>query len=163
MEISIVGQKGLKIRTKNASFIVNPEKKTDEEVIVLTKVPQDYSEYEGKIVFSGPGEYEAAGVSIKAESQADGTSFDFFEEGQRLVVLPSPKIPENRDTEDANAIVTYVDESSTDNISKLTGDLVAVIGPVGSLPSDSSNIKKTDRINLKKTEEYKGYLVHLSK
>jgi hypothetical protein len=163
MEIAIVGQKGLKIKTKNAAFIVNPEKKVDEEIVLLTKAPESYSEFQDKIVFSGPGEYEAAGVSIKAEAQKEGVSFDFYEEGQRLIVLPSAKVPENRDTEDANAIVAYADENNPDEILKITGDVVAVIGPETSLPSDHSNVKKADKINLKKTEDYKGYLVHLSK
>jgi hypothetical protein len=163
MEISIVGQKGLKIKAKNTSFIVNPEKKFDEEIVLLTDAPADYSQFPEKIVFAGPGEYEAAGVSIKAGTGEKGVYFDFFEEGQRLVVLPTPGSSAKFDTEDASCIVTYADGSNAEDIVKLTGDVVAVIAPQEFLPKESSSIKKTEKINLKKTDDFKGVLVHLSK
>lgn len=163
MEISIVGQRGLKIKAKNTSFIVNPEKKFDEDIVVLTEPPADYAEFADKIVFAGPGEYEVGGVSVKAEAQSEGISFDFFEDGQKLIILSSPKSAQNRDTEDASAVVAYMDGSEAENILKITGNVVAVVGSAESLPSDHSNIKTTDKLNLKKTEEYKGFLVHLSK
>lgn len=162
MEIAKINEKSLRIKSKNTSFIVNPEKKVDEEIVILTEPPADYSNFQDKIVISGPGEYEIGGVSIKSEAGGGGISFDFFEEGQRLVVLSSAALATSKDTEDAAAVVVFVD-GSTDKLAQITADVVAVIGPESILPADRTNIKKVDKINLKKTEEYKGFIVYLSK
>ncbi len=162
MDIAKVGEKSLRIKSKNASFIINPEKKIEEEIVILTEKPQDYSQFGDNIVISGPGEYEAAGVSIKGDSSDGGIAYDFLEDGQRLVVLSNPKVAKSKDVEDASAVAVFLGDTP-DNLSDLTAELVVVIGPETSLPADRENIKKTDKINLKKTEEYKGFLVHLSK
>ena len=163
MDIAKVGEGSLRIKSKNTSFIVNPEKKIEEDIVVLTAKPTDYSIYGDKIVISGPGEYEVAGVSIHSEVDDDGTSFNFLEEGQKLVVLSSPALATTKDTEDAAAVVVFMGDVPSEKLGEITSEVVAVIGSEASLPTDRTSVRKIDKINLKKTEEYKGFIVHLSK
>ena len=172
MEIAIVGTKSLRIKSKNTSFIVNPEKsreagsrsagKIDDPVVILTSKPEDYQNFAGKIVIDAPGDFETAGVSIKGEAHDNGITFDFLEEGQRLVILSSPSAAKSKEIEDATAVVAFL-KGTADGISEIACEIVAVVGEVENLPADKSNIKKSDKINLKRAEEYKGFIVHLSK
>lgn len=163
MEIARAGQAGLRIKTKNASFLVNPEKKIEEDIVVLTQKPNDYSTFLGKVVIDSPGDYEVSGVSIKCEKQDSGLAFIFIEEGQRLVVLSSAAVAKNADMEDASAVVVFLDETAKDALSQVACEIVAAIGPSDFLPADKSNIKTAEKINLKKADEHKGFIVHLTK
>lgn len=162
MDIVRVSDTSVKIKSKSASFLFNPDKKVEDEVVMLTQKPQDYSRYNGKIVIDAPGEYEISGVSIKGETGEKGISFDIFEDGQRLLVLSNPEVISTRDTEDADAVVVFLDGGG-DALSKITSSIVAVVGSDEGLPVDRSNIKKADKISLKKAEEFKGFIVHLSR
>lgn len=163
MEIAIVGSKSFKIKSKNTSFIFNPEKKIDEDVVMLTSKPDDYNTYEGKLVIDSPGDYETAGVSIKSEKNENGICFELFEDGQRVVVFSSPKLASTQDTADASAVVSFIEPETSHEASQITCDIVVLVCSEDSLPQDKSNIKKIDKLNLKKTDEYKGLLIHLSK
>ncbi|HVT01154.1 MAG TPA: hypothetical protein VHE53_02860 [Patescibacteria group bacterium] len=161
MEIASVSQKSIKIKSKAATFVIDPTGKIDSDVIILTQKAQDYSDFADKVVIDGPGEYEVSGVSIKGENIHDKLSFDFFEDNQRLLFVPV-SVVKDADTEDYTAIVMSLDEKVAD-IPSVASELVVVIGDEEFMPADKSTIKKIDKINLKKTEEYKGFVVHLSK
>jgi len=163
MDIIKVGEKSLRIKSKNTSFIINPEKKIEENVIVLMEKPEDYSELpKDTLIIAGPGEYEIAGVSIKGEGSKEGISYDFFEDGQRLIVLSNPGVAAAKDMEVASAVVVFLNGENLDKLSLITADTLAVVGDIENLP-DKKDVKKIDKINLKKTEEYKGFLIHLAK
>lgn len=163
MDIARVGDSSFKIRTKNTTFIINPEKKVDGDVVILTSKPKDYALYEGKLVIDGPGEYEVAGVSIHGEEARGRLSFDFLEDAQKVLVISSPQVAKTRETEGYTATVVILDEEAGNSLSQVVSELVVVVGPDNYLPSDKSGIKKADKINLKKTEENKGFIIHLSK
>ena len=162
MDIAKVGENSIRVKSRNSTFIINPEKKIEEDIIILTQKPQDYSTYGGKMVIAGPGEYEVAGVSIKGEAAEGGIAYDFLEEGQKMVLLSSPKVAKTKDTEDANVVVVYLDQDS-DTLSEIAAQVLVAVGPDSLLPQDKASIKKVDKLNLKKTEDYKGFTVHLSK
>ncbi|HVZ12662.1 MAG TPA: hypothetical protein VG965_06555 [Patescibacteria group bacterium] len=163
MDIQRVSDTSFKIKGKNASFVFNPDKKIDEEIIILTKKASDFSQYAGKIVIDSPGEYEAAGMSIKGDGNDKGIVYTLIEENQKAVVLSSPSVFDSGDVEDAGCVVTFLDPEKPEDLSKITADVLAVVGPESSLPSDKSNVRKADKISLKKTDEYKGSIIHLSK
>lgn len=163
MEIIKVGDKSFKIKARNTSFIINPEKKIDGDIVLLTQKPKDYNQFEGKLVIDGPGEYEACGVSIKAELTNGSLSFDMLEESQRILILSSLSGAKLEETEDYTATVVLFDGRSKDSISKIGSQVVIIICPEDILPQDISNIKKTDKVNLKKKEELNGSMVYLSK
>ena len=162
MEIARVNDNSIRVKSKNASFIFNPDKKV-EEVAIFTKKPTDYNQLSDQIVIDAPGEYEVSGVSIKVEKQGEGLAFEFFEEGQKLVVLSSASSISSSEVEDATAVVVFLTGGSGNEVSKIACDIVAVVGSEENLPQDRSNIQKADKINLRKAEEYKGFIVHLSK
>lgn len=162
MEVSKIGNSGIKIRTKNASFLVNPEKKIDCDVIVLTQKPQTYLEYHDRIVIDGPGEYEVSGVSIRGEAIDGKVLFDFSADSQRLLILPTASIAKSEEAQDYTATVVLLDENSKDTISQISSGIVIVVGAVDTILKDKTSLKKTDKVNLKKADEYKGFIVHLT-
>jgi len=163
MEVSKIGNKGVKIRTKNASFLVNPEKKIDGDVVILTQKPQTYSEYGGRIIIDGPGEYEVSGVSIKGEAIDGRVLFDFSADSQRLLILPAASISKSEAAEDYTATVVFLDENSKDIISQISSGVVIAVGSADTIIKDKTSLKKTDKVNLRKIDEYKGFIVHLTK
>ncbi len=163
MDVVRISDTSIKIKGKNSTFIVNPSGKIDTEVLVFTKKPTDYSGFASLLVIDGPGDFETAGMSIKGEKAGDQTSFDFFEDNQRLLVISASGLSAVKETEGYTATVVIADEKVGDNISSVTSDVVAIVGSEDNLPVDRSNIKKTDKLNLKKTDEFKGFVVHLSK
>ena len=162
MEVIFVPQGGLKIKSKNTSFSVNPTGKFDSDVVVLTSKPASYSAYDGKLVIDGPGDYEVAGVSIKGESLEGKLAFDFLEDNQKLLVLPSSAAKDS-ETEDTTATVLLMDEKVDGALTSVVSEIIAVVGNEEFLPQDRATLKKMDKINLKKTEEYKGFVIHLAK
>ena len=161
MEVAVINNTSFKIKTKNSTFVVNPEKKIDGEVVILTEKPTDYAPYAGKIVFDGPGEYEVAGVSIKGEVNAGKVSFDLLEEDQRLLVLTAGDTEKSKEADDYTATVVLADSEMSDSLKNITSGVVMVVG--ANIPSDPDNVKKIDKLNLKKVDEFKGFLVHLTK
>ena len=162
MEVVSVGSNSIKIKAKNTSFIINPKGKVDGEVAVFTKKPDDYSAFDGALIFDGPGDYEVAGVSVKAESISDGIYFDFLEDNQRLMLMSSPKVAKSEDTVDYTAVIAELSEQLDDSYAAVS-DVAIIFGPEEFLPAEKSALKKADKINLKKVEEFKGSLVYLSK
>ncbi len=154
----------VKIKSKNSSFIIDPETKNDSEVIILTKSPEDYSVYEGKLVIDSPGEYEVAGVSIKGDRVEGKLSFDFFEDNQKILLLSAASIIKDKETEDYTATIVKL-ESKLDYefVSQAKSEVLVIFGQEEFLPQDRSTIKKADKINLKKSEEFKGFVIYLSK
>ncbi|HVZ66696.1 MAG TPA: hypothetical protein VG917_00370 [Patescibacteria group bacterium] len=162
MDIASVSQNSIKVKTKSATFIIDPSGKIDSDVVILTQKPEDYTQFEDKVVIDGPGEYEVSGVSIKGDKVANKLSFDFLEDNQRLLFAPVSAV-KDIDTEGYTGIVMSLDEKVAGEIPSVAAELVAVIGPEEFLPQDKSTIKKIDKLNLKKVEENKGFVVHLSK
>lgn len=85
MEITFLGDNSLKIRSKRASFIVDPSqaigKTTADAVLILSNNNYDLKKVEeSRLLITGPGEYEIGGVKIsvvEAENRkAYSLSFD---------------------------------------------------------------------------------------
>lgn len=172
MEIIAASQNSFKIRSKNTSFIINPGQNStkgetsprggDADVVILTSLPTDYSVFEGKLVISGPGEFEVAGVSIRSEKMGESISYTLLEENQSLLILPSAKKITTEESEGVTATVILLD-AAFDSSLNISSEIVVVVSPPEFLPEDKLGIKKIDKINLKKIEEFKGTTVYLSK
>lgn len=78
MDISIVGNQSIKIKGKQASFVVDPEKgmpKTSADAIILLNGSNDIdvnrvSDF--RIILNGPGGYEVSGVKISGTKTPQG-------------------------------------------------------------------------------------------
>lgn len=165
MEITKLANSGVKVKAKNTTFIVDPSAgKLEGDIIILFEKPQDYSKYQGKLVIDSPGEYEVGGVSIKGEKVRGNLAFDFLEDGQKLVIISNPEIAGDIETEDSKLVLVRLCEKLNDKIiSSVQSEVVSFYGPAEFLPQDEETLKRTDKINLKKIEDLKGYLVYLTK
>jgi len=147
MEIAIAREGSFKIKSKNTVFIINPDSKIDGDVVILTEKPSSYSQFQGKLVIDGPGEYEVSGVLIKGEKTDGKISFDFAEDSQSIAVLSTASLAKNKEIEDQTAVVVLLQDGKTDLSGISLSGVLIVVGPKDLLPQDS-NIKKLDKINL---------------
>ena len=165
MEVSKIANSGIRVKSKNTTFIVDPiDGKIDGDVVILYEKPQDYSKFSGKLVIDSPGEYEIGGVSIKGEKVRDSLAFDFLEDGQKLVIISSPDITKDIETEDSKVVLVHLTKKLDDEtLSSVQSEVVSFYGAEEFLPQGKETLKRVDKINLKKTEDLKGYLVYLSR
>lgn len=163
MEVQRVSDTSLKIKSKNATFLIDPGSQTNSEVLVFTQAPDNFAIYNNSLVISGPGEYEVSGVSIKGEAISGKTAYDFLEEGQKVLVVTASQLSDIKEAEEYSAIVVIADSALEEKLGEIAAEIIILASAQQFLPQDTSNFKKADKINLKKTEEYKGSIVHLSK
>jgi len=165
MELAKIGNSGVRIRSKKTAFIVDPaDGKTEGDVVLLYEKPKDYSIFSGKLVIDSPGEYEVGGVSIKGEMVRNSLAFEFLEDGQKLVIISNTDIMGDIETEDVKAVLVRLTRKLGDEaLSSIQSEVVCFYGPSEFLPQEKDALKRVDKINLKKTEELKGYLVYLTK
>ena len=165
MEISKLSASSVRIKSKNTSFILNPSgSKIEEDAIILFERPQHYSQFESKLVIDSPGEYEVGGVSIKSEKLNGFLAFELLEDNQKVVVVSNPDSIKDAETEGAIAVLVFLSHALGDEIvSSIQTDVVLLYGPEEFLPPNKDSLKRLDKVNLKKTEDLKGYLVYLTK
>jgi hypothetical protein len=156
---------GIKVKTKNTTFIVDPQDaKLDADVVMLYDKPQDYSKFAGKLVIDSPGEYEIGGTSVRGSKIRGSISYDLFEDGQKLTIISNPDITGDVETEDSKVALVKLSEKLSDKaLSSIQSEVVSFYGNEEFLPQEKEALKRMDKINLKKTEDLKGYLVYLSK
>ncbi len=81
MDISIVGENSLKIKGKQATFIVNPTSslpKTASDAIIVLDVSDNIDVekvIDSRIIISGPGGYEVGGTKISGTKTSTGTLY----------------------------------------------------------------------------------------
>lgn len=86
MEISRITDSSIKIKTKEATVLVDPTTKTDGEIVLLTS-PGDYTIPEdAKLVIEGPGEYEVNGIHVTGELNPTGLTFTLFDDQFRILL-----------------------------------------------------------------------------
>ncbi len=164
MEVQRVSDTSFKIKSKNASFLIDPSAgKTDSEILVFTSPPKDYSVLPQTLVISGPGEYEVSGVSIKGENHNKKCAYDFLEENQKILVAAASSVTDIKELEEYGAIIIIADQALGDTLGEIAAEVIIIVSSDEFLPQDKANIQKVEKINLKKMEEYKGFILHLTK
>ena len=162
MEVIYLSNSSVKVKTKQAVFIVNPDTKVDGDVVLLTTGVRN--EFGDKLVIYAPGEYEISGVSIKGERLGEGIVYELLEEQQKILLGPIKSITDVKDQEGYAASVVYADSKFDENaLASLSSEIVVVYGPEDMISLDSQTVKKVDKINLKKIDELKGFVVYLCK
>lgn len=162
MEVVYLSDSNVKIKTKQAVFVVNPDTKVDGDVVLLTTGVR--KEFGDKLVIYAPGEYEISGVSIKGERLGDGMVYELLEEQQKILLGPIKSITDVKDQEGYTASVVYADDKFDENaLASLSSEVVAVYGREEMISLDPQTIKRVDKINLKKIDELKGFVAYLSK
>lgn len=92
MDVSIIGENVVKIRSKNASFVVDPVKtipKVNAYAILslLNNKNIDASRVlDQRIIINGPGEYEIAGVKISGARAGNGIVYSLLLDNIQVVL-----------------------------------------------------------------------------
>lgn len=162
MEVVYVNDSSIKIKTKQIVFAINPQGKVDGDVVLLTTGIR--SEFGDKLVIYAPGEYEVSGVSIKGERYGDGIVYELLEEQQKILLGSCKNIVEVKDQEGYTASIVYADSKLDENaLAPLSSEIIIVYGPKEMVTLDPQTIKRIDKVNLKKIDDLKGFVVCLGK
>jgi hypothetical protein len=86
MEITLLPKSSLKIKGKNASFVVDPKDSTlYSAAFLLEKESAVGSENEDMVVLDGPGEYEVGGVKMTGSRSEAGVNYSLSLDGVDIV------------------------------------------------------------------------------
>lgn len=159
MEISLVGSDSVKIKGKNASVVFDPIGKVDAEIIIATK-PLDalmIDKVEGvRLVISGPGDYEAGGISVSGKSQK-GHAFYTLTENMKIAFVDSAVANLLPDDEDFDAVIVHVTDAFSDEVlNPISAKTIVLYGDLALATVKSENSEKIAKINLKKSSEVQG-------
>jgi len=163
MEIQFLPKEGLKIKTKEVTFLAPPFGKIDCDVILAFS--QKEIPATDKMAFYGPGEYEISGVSIKGIMENGTLLYSISEDTQKILLGRSTaSLTDMKDTEGYTAVIVRIDTKATENLlSGVSSEIVVLYGDSCEEGLDPTTIKKTEKINLKKIEELKEFTVILGK
>lgn len=137
MEITTLSKTSIKIKGKNASLVIDPEKsistKTKADAIILLSKPKDYDNTkieEHRVVIQAPGEYEVSGIKISAHRFNHDLVYQMSIDGLRIGLANSSSIENGKDKlSDLSVVILHatapVDESA---IAVLAPRLVILYG-----------------------------------
>lgn len=166
MEIQKLSPTSIKIKGKAASIAVDPESKTDAEIIIATRplesLALDKAENQ-RLIVSGPGEYEAGGISIAGKQQKSampagrqGFIYQIFE-GVKIMLVSSDNISQVPDDEEFDClIIKVVTDFKDDTLGPISRKCTVLYGNLSLATIKSENSQDIQKINLKKTQEILG-------
>lgn len=162
MEISTAGKNSIKIKTKNAIIVVDPEKAQEQDVILLTSY-KDIQDESAKLIVVGAGEYEVGGVSIKAEKEGENIVYELFDDSYKVAIFPSATMKKIKGDDDVDAVIVHVtNKADMEKVEELSSDIILIYGDEENVVIKEPEVKRLPRVNLKKKEEVKGSIVYLS-
>ncbi len=125
MDVTILNEKTIKIKGKNASVVINPTSstpKTDADAIIQLKESADFSDskIEGsRISIKGPGEYEISGVKISTVRVNDDQIVRIDLDNVKVLVGNGASIEKIQDKIEESQVVV-IDSTNEFNHSVLT-------------------------------------------
>lgn len=166
MEISRLSDTSIKIKTKTAVIVVDPDVKAEADVVLhISPFEQGENLITNKrIVIDGPGDYEVMDVAITGTAHGDFTGYIIDDDTTRILVVPSHVIDKVKDEEGFSAlIVKAVSAVDIQKITSFVPDVCVVLGdPM--LLDHVSDVKKLTKLNVRKVDEsLKGQVVVLQK
>ena len=159
MDFSILHNNSIRIRTKRASFVVDPVKsisKTNADaVILLDKEVVDLSRVEDhRVVLQGEGEYEVKNVKISGIGVGDGFVYSIFADNLSLVLGKVSMVSRIRDKSlPCQVAVFYVDEKLEVIAARLDPLIVVLYGEKkieGAKELGRDHIKPVGKVTLTK-------------
>jgi hypothetical protein len=166
MEISRLSDTSIRIKTKTAVLVVDPDLKTEADV-VLNITPFEKGDdlvSDKKIVIDGPGDYEVMDVAITGVSYGDFMGYTIDDDTTRIIIAPSHAIDKVKDEEGYSALVVKaVAAVDIEKIASFSPEICIVVGdPM--LLDHVTDVKKMPKINVRKIDEsLKGQVVVLQK
>lgn len=164
MEITSPRINTLKITTKKGYVLVDPDSAEEAKVVILSDgIDSDIKQTPDNLVIYGPGDFESSGILIKGTRVEGGTIYAIDTEEGKVLVAVSSTLAKLTDEEEYDAVVVkvvgQVDEAA---LSAISSKIVLVYGEESNIP-DSVKSHKTNKLNLKKLEEYGSNVVYLEK
>lgn len=133
--------------------------KTEAEIVIATQALDSLAidKVTGtRLVVSGPGEYEAGGISITGKDVKTGISYQILEQSKILLVA-STSISSVPDDEEYDCLVVKVTgEFKDETLASINAKCVVLYGDLSLATVNSENQEKLSKINIKKTAEVAG-------
>lgn len=159
MEIQLISPDSIKIKGKNASVVFDPSSKTEAEIVIATKAVDTLSldkVSNSRLVISGPGEYEAGGISVSGKRVKDKVIYTLFE-SLKIAVVNSEVVKDLPDDEDFDAVIVHVDSAFSDEVlGPISSKCTILYGDLAQATIKSENTEKTNKVSLKKVSEITG-------
>lgn len=159
MEIQKLSSSSIKIKGKNASIVVDPQVKTEAEIIIATQPLEllETEKVEGqRLTIFGPGEYEAGGISIAGKQEKNGFMYQILE-GVKIMLVSSDNISQLPDDEEYDSlIIKVVSDFKDDSLGPISRKCTVLYGDLSLASIKSSDVQDASKINLKKTQEITG-------
>lgn len=159
MEISKVNETSTKIKGKSASLIIDPTSKVDAEIVLATQPLESLAldKVEGsRLIISGPGEYEAGGISVSGKATKTGTQYVIFDNA-KILLVNSSELSDVPDDEEYDAVLVKVTSPfSDDALGPIHAKCSVLYGDTGLFTTTSDMVETISKVNLKKTAEIQG-------
>lgn len=159
MEVSLINNSSVKIKGKNASLIIDPLVKSEAEIVIATKALDSLSldKVEGvRLIISGPGEYEAGGISVTGK-QSKGNTLYHIIDSMKIMFVTSGGVSSVPDDEEYDCLlIEVVGPLKDDDIASINAKCVILFGDLSAVSVNADKQEKATRVNLKKTAEVAG-------
>lgn len=166
MEIARLSDTSIKIKTKTATLVVDPNTKVEADII-LQIVGEDSDSSlvsNNRIVIDGPGDYEIMDVVIKGVRYGEFVGYYVDDGLSRLMLIPSTVVETEKDEEGYNALVVKVVSGfDVEKITSFAPNVCLVFGdPM--LVDHATEAEKQQKVNVRRLDEaLKGQVIVLRK
>ncbi len=159
MEISLVNNSSVKIKGKTASLIIDPSTKSEAEIVIATKALDTLvlGKVDGvRLVISGPGEYEAGGISVTGKNVKGNTLYSIID-SMRILFTTSAGISGVSDDEEYDCLlIEVVGPLKDEDIASINARCAVLFGDLSAVSVSPDKQEKATRVNLKKSAEVAG-------
>ena len=156
MEIAILNKGTLKIKSKNATLIVDPSSlspKTDADAILfLSKQENDLSKIQNyRLVVKGAGEYEAGGIKISAANSENELVYTLDVDSVKVLIGSSNAVNSLREklSECQIAVLNANEDFNESIVSSLEPQVLIIYGE-----KSEDALKKIGKTEVAKTNKY---------
>lgn len=164
MEISLINSTSVKMKGKNASLIIDPTSKQDADIVIATK-PLDVlalDKVEGvRLIISGPGEYEAGGISVTGKLTKGNILYHIID-GSRVLFTTSAGVASVPDDEEYDCLlIEVIGELKEDAFASKNAKCVVLFGDLAQVTVSDEKKEQATKVNIKKTAEVAGKIFFL--
>lgn len=166
MEVTRLTDTSIKVKTKTASFVIDPNGKAEADVILLID-PSDADTKlvsNSRITIEGPGDYEVMDVAIQGQSFGKYYGYTLDDGASKIYIIPSVAVEKEKDEEGFNAlIVKAVEGFDIEKVTSFAPDICLAFGDPVQI-DHATEAKKVTKVNVRKVDDsLKGQVVLLRK
>lgn len=159
MEISKISDNSIKLKGKNVTLVIDPTSKVDADIVIVTQ-PLESLRLDKldavRLIISGPGEYEAGGMSITGKDVKGSVTYEIHDQSKIMFTTSGSIADIVEDDEFDCLLVKVVGEIRDDVLGPINAKCVVLFGDLAMAVVKSENQEKTTKVNIKKTAEIQG-------